>query len=76
MVVRRARRECFGINKVGLQRHGFSPERIKAMEQAYRLLLRSKLNTSQAIEKMRGTLSDSEDVQHSSGLSSRRANAA
>ena len=54
---------CFGINKVGLERHGFSPERIKTIEQAYRLLLRSKLNTSQAVEKMRGTLSDSEDVQ-------------
>ena len=55
--------KCFGINKVGLQRHGFSPERIKTLEQAYRFLLRSKLNTSQAVEQMRGTLSDSEDVQ-------------
>jgi UDP-N-acetylglucosamine acyltransferase len=54
---------CFGINKVGLERQGFSPERIKTIEQAYRLLLRSKLNTTQAVEKMRGTLSDSEDVQ-------------
>jgi UDP-N-acetylglucosamine acyltransferase len=54
---------CFGINKVGLERHGFSPERIRVIEQAYRYLLRSKLNTSQAVEKMRGTLADSEDVQ-------------
>jgi UDP-N-acetylglucosamine acyltransferase len=54
---------CYGINKVGLERHGFSAERIKALEQAYRLLLRSKLNTSQAVEKMRGTLSHSDDVQ-------------
>jgi UDP-N-acetylglucosamine acyltransferase len=54
---------CYGINKVGLERHGFSPERVKALEQAYRFLLRSKLNTSQAVEKMRGTLSHSEDVQ-------------
>jgi UDP-N-acetylglucosamine acyltransferase len=63
MVVGERGVKCFGINKVGLQRHGFSPERIKAVEQAYRLLLRSRLNTSQAIEKMRGTLADSEDVQ-------------
>jgi UDP-N-acetylglucosamine acyltransferase len=63
MVVGERGVSCFGINKVGLQRHGFSPERIKALEQAYRLLLRSKLNTSQAVEKMRGTLGDSEDVQ-------------
>jgi UDP-N-acetylglucosamine acyltransferase len=63
MVVGERGVRCFGINKIGLQRHGFSPERIKALEQAYRLLLRSKLNTSQALEKMRGTLSESEDVQ-------------
>src|ERR1700721_1488332 len=53
---------CFGVNRVGLERQGFSSERIKAIEKAYRLLLRSKLNTSQALEKMRGTLADSQDV--------------
>ena len=54
--------KCYGPNKVGLERNGFSPERIQAIEQAYRLLLRSKLNTSQAVGKMRETLSHSEDV--------------
>jgi UDP-N-acetylglucosamine acyltransferase len=54
--------KCYGVNTVGLERHGFSAERIQSIEQAYRLLLRSKLNTSQALEKMRGTLSHSEDV--------------
>jgi len=53
---------CLGVNRVGLERQGFSAERIQAIEKAYRLLLRSKLNTSQAVEKMRGTLTDSEDV--------------
>jgi len=53
---------CFGVNRVGLERQGFSSERISAIEKAYRLLLRSKLNTSQALEKMRGTLADSPDV--------------
>jgi UDP-N-acetylglucosamine acyltransferase len=53
---------CYGINKVGLERHGFSSERIQTIEQAYRYLLRSKLNTTQAVEKMRGTLGHSEDV--------------
>ena len=56
MVVGPREVRCYGINKIGLERHGFSPERIKTLEQAYRLLLRSKLNTSQAVEKMRGTL--------------------
>lgn len=54
---------CYGVNTVGLERHGFSPERIQSIEQAYRLLLRSKLNTSQAVEKMREALAQSEDVQ-------------
>ncbi len=53
---------CYGINRVGLERRGFGPERIGPIEQAYRYLLRSKLNTSQALEKMRGTLAHSEDV--------------
>lgn len=54
--------KCYGANTVGLERQGFSAERIRSIEQAYRLLLRSKLNTTQAVERMRETLSDSEDV--------------
>jgi UDP-N-acetylglucosamine acyltransferase len=54
--------KCYGVNTIGLERQGFSPERIESIENAYRLLLRSKLNTTQAIEQMRGTLSQSEDV--------------
>lgn len=50
-----ARREnkAFGVNSVGLERRGFSPERVKALQKAFRLLLVSKLNTTQALEKMR-----------------------
>jgi UDP-N-acetylglucosamine acyltransferase len=55
--------KCYGVNSVGLERNGFSPDRIEFIEKAYRLLLRSKLNTTQALEQMRGTLSASEDVQ-------------
>lgn len=63
MVVAPRGTRCYGINAVGLERRGYSPERIKSIEQAFRLLLRSKLNTAQAVEKMRGTLTHSEDVQ-------------
>jgi UDP-N-acetylglucosamine acyltransferase len=50
-----ARREnkAFGINTVGLERRGFTQERIEALKKAFRLLLVSKLNTTQALEKMR-----------------------
>lgn len=53
---------CYGLNAVGLERHGFTPERIAALEKAYRLLLRSKLNTTQAVAAMRETLDGSADV--------------
>jgi len=52
----------FGINTVGLERKGFSPERLQALKRAYRLLVRSKLNTSQALAEMKKTLGDSADV--------------
>jgi len=55
--------KCYGVNSIGLERRGFSRERIQAIEQAYRLLLRSKLNTTQAIEKMKETLNGSVDVE-------------
>ncbi|HWA94969.1 MAG TPA: acyl-ACP--UDP-N-acetylglucosamine O-acyltransferase [Terracidiphilus sp.] len=50
-----ARREnkAFGVNSIGLERRGFSPERIRTLQRAFRLLLVSKLNTTQAVEKMR-----------------------
>jgi UDP-N-acetylglucosamine acyltransferase len=50
-----ARREnkAFSINKVGLMRRGFSRERMRMLHKAYRLLLGSNLNTSQALEKIR-----------------------
>jgi UDP-N-acetylglucosamine acyltransferase len=44
---------AYGLNKVGLQRRGFSEDRIKKLHRAYRLLLAAKMNTSQAVEKLK-----------------------
>lgn len=41
-----------GINLVGIQRRGFSVENIEAIKRAYRILYRSGLNTSQALERL------------------------
>jgi UDP-N-acetylglucosamine acyltransferase len=49
----RRENKAFGINKVGLARRGFSPERLKTLQKAFRLLLAAKLNTSQALEKIK-----------------------
>src|SRR6266478_4485702 len=55
--------KSFGINTIGLERKGFSPKRLEALKHAYRLLLRSKLNTSQALAEMKKAFRDSADVQ-------------
>ena len=49
----RRENKAFGINTVGLERRGFSPERIRTLQRVFRLLLVSKLNTSQALEKIK-----------------------
>lgn len=61
-VVTERETRSFGINTIGLERKGFSPERLQALKRAYRLLLRSKLNTSQALGEMKEKLNDSADV--------------
>src|SRR5580700_5930840 len=44
---------AYMLNKVGLERRGFAPERIAKLHHAFKVLLASKLNTSQALEKLR-----------------------
>jgi UDP-N-acetylglucosamine acyltransferase len=61
-VVTERETKSYGVNTIGLERKGFTPERLKALQRAFRLLLRSKMNTSQALAEMRKTLADSEDV--------------
>ena len=48
----RRENKAFGMNKIGLQRRGFSPERLQVLQKAFRLLLAAKLNTAQALEKI------------------------
>lgn len=54
---------AFMLNKVGLQRRGFSPERIKKLHHAFKVLLASKLNTSQALEKLNAESDLGDDVE-------------
>ena len=49
----RRENKAFGINKIGLARRGFSPERLQRLQKAFRLLLSSKMNTTQALEKIK-----------------------
>jgi UDP-N-acetylglucosamine acyltransferase len=53
---------CYGVNTVGLERRGFDKPRVEAIERAFRFLLRSKMNTSQALGKIRAELNGSPDI--------------
>ena len=55
---------AFGMNKVGLERRGFDRTRLRALHHAFRLLVASKLNTAQAVEKLRAEGLESEDVRY------------
>jgi UDP-N-acetylglucosamine acyltransferase len=52
----------YGLNAIGLERRGFSKERIQKIHHAFRVLLSSKLNTSQALEKLKAEGDQGEDV--------------
>jgi UDP-N-acetylglucosamine acyltransferase len=45
--------QAFGANTIGLERKGFTSEQIRNITSAFRLLLRSKLNTTQAVVEIR-----------------------
>jgi UDP-N-acetylglucosamine acyltransferase len=47
---------AYGLNKVGLERKGFTPEQLKELRAAYRTLLVSKLNTTDALAVLRETI--------------------
>jgi len=49
----RRENKAFGINKIGLARRGFSAERLQVLQKAFRLLLAAKMNTSQALGKIK-----------------------
>ena len=42
--------EVLGANRIGLERRGLTPEDVNELQKAFRLLSRSKLNTTQALE--------------------------
>ena len=53
---------CFGLNRLGMKRRGYSRDTIDKLNHAFHLLLSSKLNTSQALERIREEIADCEQV--------------
>ena len=52
----------FGANKIGLERRGYPAETIDGLHKAFRLLTRSGLNTTQAIESIRNYVAPSAEL--------------
>jgi UDP-N-acetylglucosamine acyltransferase len=56
--------KCYGLNRVGLKRRGYSKETLEKLHHAYHLLLNAKLNTTQAVEKIEAEITDCEEVSY------------
>jgi UDP-N-acetylglucosamine acyltransferase len=55
--------KCYGLNTVGMKRRDYPSEAIEALHHAFRLLLASKLNTTQALSAIREEIEDSSEVE-------------
>lgn len=53
----------YGVNTIGLERKGFSPESMTNIRAAFRVIQQSKLNTSQALAALKERFADDRDVQ-------------
>jgi UDP-N-acetylglucosamine acyltransferase len=53
---------CFGLNRIGMKRRGYSVESIRDLNHAYHLLLSAKLNTTQALERIKAEIAGCKEV--------------
>jgi len=51
--------KTLSLNRVGLQRRGFAPDKIAELSRAFRIVFRSKLNFSQAADELQRAMPDS-----------------
>jgi UDP-N-acetylglucosamine acyltransferase len=58
------RARTYGINSIGLQRHNFPREKIQKIKSAFKIIFNSKLNTTQAVERIQNEIKDSSEVDH------------
>jgi UDP-N-acetylglucosamine acyltransferase len=59
---------CYGPNSLGLRRKGFSDESLKQIRHAFHVLLSSKLNTTQALERIKAEMPQSPEVDYLVGF--------
>lgn len=51
-----------GLNRVGLKRHGFTPETLDVLKRAYRIVFRIGLTLNEALERVKAELPDLPEV--------------
>jgi len=54
--------KCYGLNRVGMNRRGYSKDTIEKLHRAFHLLLSAKLNTTQALERIKSEITDCAEV--------------
>jgi UDP-N-acetylglucosamine acyltransferase len=53
-----------GINKIGLERQGLTPEAIRSLKEAYRILYRRKLGVQDAVKEIQDALVMNAELKH------------
>lgn len=54
--------KCYGLNRVGMRRRGYAKDVIEKLHRAFHMLLSAKLNTTQAVEKIRAEITGCAEV--------------
>ncbi len=54
--------KCYGLNRLGMKRRGYAKETIEKIHHAFHLLLNAKLNTTQAVEKIKAEIKNCSEV--------------
>ena len=54
--------EVYGANKIGLERKGYSSDAIEPLQNAFRILSRSGLNTTQALGRIEQELPQTSEI--------------
>ncbi|HEY9403563.1 MAG TPA: acyl-ACP--UDP-N-acetylglucosamine O-acyltransferase [Pyrinomonadaceae bacterium] len=55
--------KCYGLNKEGMRRRNYPRATVAALHHAFHLLLSARLNTTQAVERIRAEIRDAPEVE-------------
>ena len=64
MIASGARAKLFGLNAIGLKRHGFSDATINELKKAYKIIFREKRALKDAIKKIQEDLPYTDEIKH------------